>query len=204
MHSRLKPVIFSFTFAAASALLAQAPCTPVTFTADQDHQNMMDQLGIKTLRPGWSGNENAPNHANYDESKANPYPNVPDPLTMNDGQPKSPLPKCGGKIAARSSSICIRNTSTASCPPRMCPRLPGPSRLSITRFIGFTPVIAKDLVGEVDNSGCSAISVKIHMTVVTPANAKGPVPVLMDVYPRRLPQSQRATRRGIRQASTRP
>ena len=59
---------------------------PVTFTSEQDHQNMMDQLGIKALRPGPSGNENAPNHANYDESKANPYPNVPDPLTMNDGK----------------------------------------------------------------------------------------------------------------------
>ena len=33
---------------------------------------MMDQLGIKALRPGPSGNEKAPNHANYDESKANP------------------------------------------------------------------------------------------------------------------------------------
>ena len=41
---------------------------------------------IKALRPGPSGDEKAPNHANYDESKANPYPNVPDPLTMNDGQ----------------------------------------------------------------------------------------------------------------------
>src|SRR5579863_7050984 len=59
---------------------------PVTFTAEQDHQNMMDQLGIKALRPGPSGNEKAPNHANYDESKANPYANVPDPLTMNDGR----------------------------------------------------------------------------------------------------------------------
>ncbi len=26
---------------------AKAPCSPVIFTADQDHQNMMDQLGIK-------------------------------------------------------------------------------------------------------------------------------------------------------------
>ncbi len=46
-------------------------------------------------------------------------------------------------------------------------------------MIGFTPVIAgkQDLIGEVDNSGCLAISVKIHMTLVTPANAAGPVPV---------------------------
>src|SRR5580704_10568868 len=88
MHPNFKLSIFvsvlAFTFAAA-ALQAQSPCTPVTFTADQDHQNMMDQLGIKTLRPGWNGNEKAPDHANYDESKANPYPNVPDPLTLSNG-----------------------------------------------------------------------------------------------------------------------
>ena len=35
---------------------------------------MKDQLGIKALRPGPSGNEAAPNHANYDEALANPYP----------------------------------------------------------------------------------------------------------------------------------
>ena len=35
---------------------------------------MMEQLGIKALRPGPSGNEPAPNHANYDEAIANPYP----------------------------------------------------------------------------------------------------------------------------------
>ena len=46
-------------------------------------------------------------------------------------------------------------------------------------MIGFTPVIAKDLIGQVDNSSYPEINVRIHMTVVTPANAKGPVPVLM-------------------------
>src|ERR1700678_4024736 len=88
MHSSFKLPIFATVLAitfAGAALQAQTPCAPVTFTADQDHQNMMDQLGIKALRPGWNGNENAPNHANYDESKANPYPNVPDPLTLSNG-----------------------------------------------------------------------------------------------------------------------
>jgi hypothetical protein len=46
-------------------------------------------------------------------------------------------------------------------------------------MIGFTPVIARDLIGEVDNSAYPAIKVRIHMTLVTPALAKGPVPVLM-------------------------
>src|SRR5437773_12409878 len=59
---------------------------PMNWTADEDHQNMMDQLGINALRPGPSGNENAPNHANYHESKANPFPDLPDVLTLKNGK----------------------------------------------------------------------------------------------------------------------
>ncbi|HET6225712.1 MAG TPA: acetylxylan esterase, partial [Bacteroidia bacterium] len=58
----------------------------ITFTAQQDHDNMMKQLGITKLRPGPSGNESAPNHANYDETIANPCPQLPDILTMNNGK----------------------------------------------------------------------------------------------------------------------
>ena len=58
---------------------------PKTWTAQQDHQDMMDQLGIKALRPGPNGNESAPNHANYDEATANPYPDLPNVLTMTNG-----------------------------------------------------------------------------------------------------------------------
>ena len=39
-----------------------------TFTTQQDQDNMKQQLGITKLRPGKSGNESDPNHANYDES----------------------------------------------------------------------------------------------------------------------------------------
>src|SRR5690348_15939659 len=65
---------------ASSGARAAEPTTrpaPLNWTAQQDHQNMMDQLGIKALRPGPSGNEQAPNHANYDEATANPYPDLP-------------------------------------------------------------------------------------------------------------------------------
>jgi sialate O-acetylesterase len=57
------------------------------WTAEQDHDNMMKQLGIKVLRPGPSGDEKAPNHANYDEALANPFPNLPDVLRLKDGTP---------------------------------------------------------------------------------------------------------------------
>ena len=41
------------------------------------------------------------------------------------------------------------------------------------------PVIAKDLIGHVDNSSYPRININLHMTLVTPANAQGPVPMLM-------------------------
>ncbi len=44
---------------------------------------------------------------------------------------------------------------------------------------GVFPVIQKQLVGHAENSSCPAIAVDIQMTLVTPANAKGPVPVMM-------------------------
>ncbi|HEY1870272.1 MAG TPA: hypothetical protein VGG71_04395, partial [Chitinophagaceae bacterium] len=71
---------------AQSAIDSSKYPRPVNFTAQQDHDNMMQQLGIKTLRPGPSGNESAPNHANYDESLANPCPQLPDILTMKNGK----------------------------------------------------------------------------------------------------------------------
>src|SRR5258708_782081 len=73
------------TAALIASLSAQNGAGTRTWTAAEDHQNMMDQLGIKALRPGPSGNETAPNHANYDESLANPYPNLPDALTLENG-----------------------------------------------------------------------------------------------------------------------
>jgi hypothetical protein len=178
MHPSLKPLVLACVFTAASALQAQTPCTPVTFTADQDRQNMMDQLGIKALRPGFSGNENAPNHANYDESKANPYPNVPDPLTTSDGR-KVTTSEMWWK-ERRPELVDMLSKDVYGFVPTDVPKVHWTVTTADRELIGFTPVIAKDLIGEVDNSACPAISVKIHMTLVTPANATGPVPVLME------------------------
>ena len=54
----------------------------------RDHQQMLDQLGITKLRPGPSGDPKSPDSANYDEARANPYPDWPDPLRAQDkGKP---------------------------------------------------------------------------------------------------------------------
>ena len=151
--------------------------SPVTFTADQDHQNMMEQLGIKALRPGPSGNEKAANHANYDESKANPFSDIPDPLTLNNGQKVTTRNVWWEK--RRPEIVEMFEKYVYGRVPTNVPKVTWSIRATDHELIGFTPVIAKDLVGTVDNSSYPAITVKMHMTLVTPANAKAPVPVLM-------------------------
>ena len=60
---------------------------PVQLTAQEDLKRMMDLLHIDALRRGADGrNKDAPNAANYDESKANPYPGLPDPLVLKNGK----------------------------------------------------------------------------------------------------------------------
>ena len=138
---------------------------------------MMDQLGIKALRPGPSGNETAPNHANYDESKANPYPDLPDPLTLDNGQ-KVTTPQMWQE-KRRPEIVNAYEKYVYGRVPANVPNVTWNVSAIDHERIGFTPVIAKDLIGVVDNSSDPAISVKIHMTLVTPANAVGPVPVLV-------------------------
>ena len=168
-------ISFSCVFALGAAAVAQSP--PVTFTTDQDRQNMMDQLGIKALRPGPSGNEKAPNHANYDESQANPFPNIPDPLVMNDGR-KVTTPAMWWN-ERRPELVEMFSKYIYGRVPSDVPKVTWTVTTVDHERIGFTPVVAKDLIGEVDNSAYPAIKVRIHMTLVTPERAKGPVPVLM-------------------------
>lgn len=150
---------------------------PVTFTANQDHQNMMDQLEIKSLRPGPSGNESAPNHANYDESKANPYPQLPEVLTLKNGR-KVTTPDIWWKQRRPEIAEDFEREVYGRLP-KSIPKVTWSVNISEREFMGRTPVLARQLVGRVDNSDYPLIDVNISMTLVTPANATGPVPVLM-------------------------
>jgi hypothetical protein len=146
-------------------------------TAEQDHRNMMEQLGIKALRRGPNGNENAPDHANYDPATANPYPNLPDVLTLANGK----------KVTTADDWWKLRRPEIAEGferevygrLPRNIPKVTWKTVVTDREFVGRTPVVANQLIGHVDNSSYPSIGVDIAMTVVVPANAKGPVPLLM-------------------------
>jgi hypothetical protein len=138
---------------------------------------MMDQLGIKALRPGPSGDEKSPDHANYDEKIANPFPDLPDALRLNDGKPVTTAKEWWDERRPQ-----IVNDFEQYVYGRVPPHVPTVQWTLVAtdrEVLGGHPVIAKELIGHVDNSSYPAISVNIRMTLVLPANATGPVPVLM-------------------------
>jgi len=146
-------------------------------TAQQDQENMMKQLGITVLRPGPSGNESDPNHANYDEALANPCPQLPELLLTKKGK-KVTNPEIWWN-ERRPEIVEDFEREVYGRLPAGIPEVKWSVKISEREFVGWTPVIAKQLVGRVDNSGYPLISVDIKMVLVVPANVKGPVPVLM-------------------------
>lgn len=154
-----------------------SPASPVIFTAEQDHQNMMDQLGIKALRPGPSGNEKAPNHANYDESKANPYPDLPDPLTMESGEKVTTAQMWWDE--RRPQIVDAFGKYVYGRVPANVPKVSWSVRATDNEVLGGTPIVAREVIGHADNSAYPQINVNIRMIVVTPTTAKGSVPLLI-------------------------
>ena len=182
MITQSKPSLLRFAaFGALTVLVCrtaagqQAP--PLNWTTEQDHRNMMEQLGIKALRPGPSGNEKDPNHANYDEAKANPYGDLPDALTLKNGQ-KVTSPEQWWKQRRPEIVEDFEREVVGRIPPNV-PKVNWTVKSTTHSKTGAFPVMERELVGHVDNSAYPAISVDIQMTLVTPGNAKGPVPVMI-------------------------
>jgi len=161
-----------------SSPLAAAPAQPLHWTTQQDHQNMMDQLGITRLRPGPSGQPGATNSANYDPAKANPFPNLPEVLTLKNGQQVTTADQWWKQRQPEIVEDFEREV--VGRVPKDMPKVTWSiTTQAVDRVVGKIPVNARQLVGHVDNSDCPAIEVNIQMTLVTPSDAKRPVPVLM-------------------------
>jgi hypothetical protein len=160
-----------------SANTGDAPA-PLNWTTQQDHQNMKEQLGITKLRPGRNSRADATNAANYDPAKANPYPDLPEVLILKNGQ-KVTTPEMWWK-QRRPEIVEDFDREVFGRVPKNVPKVTWTVvTQAMDRLVGTNPVVAKQLVGHVDNSACPSIKVDIQMNLVTPANAKGPVPVLM-------------------------
>jgi len=163
----------------ASAQAAGGPPPPVEMTAQQDHQRLMDLLHINTLRPGADPNHpDAANAVNYDESKANPYPILPDPLVLKNGK-KVTTPKVWW-TKRRPEIVEDFDREVYGRVPKVTPAVKWEVVSTANDKVGDVAVVTKQLVGHVDNSSYPAITVDIQLTLTTPANAAGPVPVMME------------------------
>lgn len=161
---------------AAAAGAQSAPDTRNWTTAD-DHRNMMQQLGIRALRPGPSGNEKAPNAANYDESKANPFPDYPELLRMKDGRPVT-TPELWWK-QRRPEIVEDFEREVYGRVPLEAPKIEWRVVRTAQDKAGPFPVLARELRGRADNREFPDIEVEIQMVVVTPAWVKQPVPLMI-------------------------
>lgn len=140
---------------------------------------MMDLLHITSLRQGANGNDRqAPNYANYDESKANPYPNLPDPLVLKNGRGVTTAAMWWN--ARRAEILEDFDREVYGRVPKNTPKVNWEVAGTGRETNGDVPVVTKRLVGHVDNSSYPPITVDIQLTLTTPANALGPVPVIME------------------------
>jgi hypothetical protein len=123
-------------------------------------------------------NPQAENYANYDESKANPCPNLPDPLVLKNGQ----------KVTTAQTWWNLRRPEIVEDfdreiygrVPRDTPKVNWEVTGTTREPNGTVPTITKQLVGHADNSSYPLITVDIQLTLTTPANASVPVPVIME------------------------
>jgi hypothetical protein len=150
---------------------------PVQLTAEQDRQRIMDLLHIKSLRQGASSDRKAPNAANYDESKANPYPNLPDPLVTKGGQKVTTAAMWWNE--RRPEIVEDFDKEVYGRVPKETPKVTWEASSTTDEMDDTVPVIRKKLVGHVDNSAYPLITVDLQLTLTTPAKARGPVPVII-------------------------
>lgn len=160
----------------------------------QDYNQMLKQLNITSVRPGANGNDpKAPNAANYDEAKANPYPNLPNPLTLKNGTKVTDAKTWWTK--RRPEIVEDFDREIYGRVPGNTPKVNWEVVKDTMEMNGDVQVHTKKLIGHVDNSLYPSISVNIDLALSVPANAKGPVPIVMEfgfVFPPgfRMPQQQ--------------
>jgi lysophospholipase L1-like esterase len=153
--------------------IASALAQPASGTFD-DHQNMMDQLGVKKLRPGPNPN----NQSTFDEATANPYTNsLPDLMTLKNG---AKVTRPEQWLARRSEIQEDFEREVYGRIPIEVPKVTWEVTATTAGTNGGILTTTKTLVGHVDNSGDTNITVNIQASFTVPAQATKPVPIMIE------------------------
>jgi hypothetical protein len=164
---------FSLSTIAAGTSGQQAPSDgPVQMTREEDHARTMKQLGLAAMPRGAVG----ASIETYDESKANPYPTLPDPLALKNGRTVTTAAMWRTRRAEILEDF---EREVYGRRPKNTPKVTWEVKSTTNGMNGDVPIITKELVGHVDNSSYPQVTVDIQLSLSTPANAKGPVPVIM-------------------------
>lgn len=162
--------------------VAQMPSTEerarIAAASEAERNRELRLLGITAMQPGATAYDiDKPGNANYDESKANPYPKLPELLVLQDGTRVS-TPAQWARRREEIKALFDENVygRFPARIPTVTWKVDGIENLTIA---GVAAVV-KHLTGTADNSTYPAISVAIHADVVTPRVAKGKrVPVII-------------------------
>ena len=147
--------------------------------SDKEHQRVMSELGIKRLRPPVDNTQDSPNPVNYDESKANVYKTLPDPLVMNDGTPVTTASQWWNK--RRPEIVELFDREMYGRMPANLPHVKWELVSTTHDKKGDVPIVTKKLIGHTDNSADPDIKVELELELSMPEGAKGPVPVVMEL-----------------------
>jgi hypothetical protein len=160
--------------AGAAARMADQSSSPapVQMTREEDHARTMKLLGL-TEMPRGAASASA---ETYDESKANPYPKLPEPLVLKNGKK---VTTAAAWRTRRAEILEDFEREVYGRRPKNTPKVTWEVKSTMNGMNGDVPIVTKELVGHVDNSAYPQITVDIQLSLSTPANANGPVPVIM-------------------------
>jgi hypothetical protein len=158
------------------AQLNQAQRDSLNRLTQADHQLMLEKLGIDALRAGPSGNPQAPNAANSDESKVN-LVNMPDQLIFEDGKTVKNKKDWGRR---RVELFELFDREMYGRTPKNLPSVKWELIWEKDSLIGGILTNYKKMKGIVDNSVFPDISVAIDFDYAVPKNVDKSVPLVME------------------------
>ena len=178
-HRTAPPVVGAVPVGVSAQPTVEPSQAAVQAAAEQDHRRLLDLLGIKEVRSGADGDPKSPHAANYDESKADVYPSLPDPLILRNGQRVTTAKKWWTR--RRPEIVEDFDREIYGRVPAGVPKVAWQVVSVVAEENGDIPVVTKTLLGHVENASDPKIEVNIEATLTTPAKAAGPVPVIIEL-----------------------
>jgi hypothetical protein len=176
----MKQILFFITLffagiAQSFAQFSQEERDSIYRLSAEDHQLMLKELDIDSLRPGPSGNPDDPNAANSDEAKVLEY-TLPDLMIFKNGSIVTSVSEWEQR---RQEIMEDFDAEVYGRFPKEVPNVDWKVLSKKDSVIGKYPVQIEELLGVVDNSLYPEIEVEIKMTLTLPKKTDTPTPVIL-------------------------